>query len=390
MRLTLDEAVKFALERNLDIAVQRLNPEINDIAIASISSVYHPSLTSIVESVEHDAAARQPDHGRLGRHRAAEQDDDGTTAESPRAFRGAAGRSPRHSRTTAVQYDESTATCSTRCTSRTGICAYAQPLLRNFRIDSTRQQLQVTKLNRDISDVQLRATITNTLSNVRNAYWDYVFAVQAVEVAQQSLDLASKLVQDNQTRVEIGTMAPIDVVQAQSEQATRRQALVDGAVHAAHRRARAEAPDRRAAPHDPNWAAALDPTDRPDFQPAADRHRGGRPARARASAPIRRSPRRTSRRTTSRLKYLRDQTAAAGRPADVATACRASAARSSSATAPASAAPITGDDSRRLRRRVQLAVPATAFRRWTVAAERHLSARRQHAGGVGRRARACS
>jgi outer membrane protein TolC len=47
-----------------------------------------------------------------------------------------------------------------------------------------------------------------------------------VEVAQQSLDLASKLVQDNQTRVEIGTMAPIDVVQAQSEQATRRQALV--------------------------------------------------------------------------------------------------------------------------------------------------------------------
>src|SRR5204863_7699376 len=98
-------------------------------------------------------------------------------------------------------------------------------LLRNLTIDSTRQQLKVTKLNRDISDVQLRATITNTLSNVRSAYWDYVFAVEAVEVAQQSLDLASKLVQDNQTRVEVGTMAPIDVVQAQSEEATRRQAL---------------------------------------------------------------------------------------------------------------------------------------------------------------------
>ena len=41
--LTLDDAVKFALERNLDIAVQRLNPEINDIAYASIKSVYHPS-----------------------------------------------------------------------------------------------------------------------------------------------------------------------------------------------------------------------------------------------------------------------------------------------------------------------------------------------------------
>ena len=45
-------------------------------------------------------------------------------------------------------------------------------------------------------------------------------------VAQQSLDLANKLVQDNQTRVEVGTMAPIDVVQAQSQAATARQNLV--------------------------------------------------------------------------------------------------------------------------------------------------------------------
>src|SRR6185436_954867 len=144
--------------------------------------------------------------------------------------------------------------------------AYAQPLMRNFRIDSTRQQLQVTKLNRDVSDVQLRSTITNTLSNVRNAYWDYVFAVQAVEVAQESLDLASKLVQDNQTRVEIGTMAPIDVVQAQSEQATRRQALVV----AQSTRRTAELTLKRlivAGTGDPNWTAALDPVDRPDFQP---------------------------------------------------------------------------------------------------------------------------
>src|SRR5204862_1184600 len=144
--------------------------------------------------------------------------------------------------------------------------SYVQPLMRNFRIDSTRQQLQVTRLNRDISDVQLRSTITNTLSNVRNAYWDYVFAVEAVEVAQQSLDLASKLVQDNQTRVEVGTMAPIDVVQAQSEQATRRQALVA----AQTTKQTAELALKRLIVNgtsDPNWNAALDPVDRPEFQP---------------------------------------------------------------------------------------------------------------------------
>src|SRR5262245_38648439 len=48
VRLTLDDAVKFALDRNLDIAVQRLNPQINDIAIASIRTVYHPALTSVI------------------------------------------------------------------------------------------------------------------------------------------------------------------------------------------------------------------------------------------------------------------------------------------------------------------------------------------------------
>ena len=135
-----------------------------------------------------------------------------------------------------------------------------------FRIDATRQQLQVTKLNRDISDVQLRATITNILSNVRNAYWDYVYAMQAVEVVRQSLDLANKLVQDNQTRVQVGTMAPIDVVQAQSEAATRQQALVT----AQSTKQTTELALKRlivAGTEDPNWSAAIDPTDRPDFNP---------------------------------------------------------------------------------------------------------------------------
>ena len=48
LRLTLDDAVKFALDRNLDIAVQRLNPQINDIAVLSVKSVYNPTLTSTI------------------------------------------------------------------------------------------------------------------------------------------------------------------------------------------------------------------------------------------------------------------------------------------------------------------------------------------------------
>jgi outer membrane protein TolC len=100
-----------------------------------------------------------------------------------------------------------------------------QPLLRDFRIDGTRLQLKVTVINREISDIQLRGTLATTVANVRNAYWELVFSVQAVDVAKGSLDLADKLVQDNQARVEVGTMAPLDVVQSEAEAATRRQAL---------------------------------------------------------------------------------------------------------------------------------------------------------------------
>jgi outer membrane protein TolC len=142
---------------------------------------------------------------------------------------------------------------------------YIQPLFRNFSIDSTRRSLKVTKINRDISDIQLRATITNTLSNVRNAYWDYVFAVQSVDVVKQSVALAMQLVKDNQTRVEVGTMAPIDVVQAQSQAATQQQNLV--AAQGAMRTA--ELALKRlivAGTQDPNWNVQLDPTDRPDFR----------------------------------------------------------------------------------------------------------------------------
>ena len=262
--ITLDEAVKFALDRNLDIAVQRLNPEINDIAIASIRSVYHPTMTSTLTTQSTTTASTSTISGTNG---AGEPINAGLGV-----YNGGLSQSiPRGGGSLTVTLNNNRQTTTSLNTlynpafNTNWSGSYTQPLLRNFRLDSTRRQLQVTKITRDISDVQLRATITNTLSNVRNAYWDYVYAIQAVEVAQKSLDLASKLVQDNQTRVEVGTMAPIDVVQAQSEQATRRQALVTGQ---STRRTTELALKRLivSGTQDPNWNVELDPTDRPEFR----------------------------------------------------------------------------------------------------------------------------
>jgi outer membrane protein TolC len=264
--LTLDDAVKLALERNLDIAVQRLNPQLQDIAVANAQTIYHPTLTS---TVNHNSIENAPTSQlQLSQGGGGVQSSTLTyNAGVIQNFRWGGGNVQATLNNNRQISNSNNAFYNPQYQSVwTGV--FTQPLLRDFTIDAERRQLQVTRINRDISDVQLRAAITNTVSNVRNAYWDFVFATQAVEVARQSLDLATKLVEDNQTRVEVGTMAPIDVVQAQAEQATRRQGLV--AAQSARRTA--EIVLKRlisSGTDDPNWAATLDPVDRPDFEPEA-------------------------------------------------------------------------------------------------------------------------
>ena len=261
LRLTLEDAVKFALDRNLDIAVQRLNPQINDIAVLSVRSVYNPTLTSTVGPQSSTILpSSQTTLGSAGAAVTETMTFNGGIAQSLPWGGGNFSAALNNFRRSSTSNNSLFNPLFQSAWS----FSYNQPILRNFSIDSTRQQLAVTKLNRDVSDVQLRATITNTLSNVRNAYWDYVFAVQAVDVAQKSVDLAVKLVQDNQTRVEVGTMAPIDVVQAQSQAATARQNLA-----AAQQTMRtAELVLKRlivSGTEDPNWSFRLDPVDRPEL-----------------------------------------------------------------------------------------------------------------------------
>ena len=76
---------------------------------------------------------------------------------------------------------------------------------------NNRQQIEVTKINRDISDVTLRERITNTVADVRSAYWELVYTVASVAVQEQALELAEQLVSDNRARVELGMLAPIDI-----------------------------------------------------------------------------------------------------------------------------------------------------------------------------------
>lgn len=261
VELTLDEATARALERNLDIAVERLNPQLQDFNLARLRAVYRPTVTSTI-SQRHQV---QPPTSQLNGGLVVQNNqgvyNGGLSQSIPWGGADFSMNWTNQRQETNNSFSNFNPSYNTNLTA-----TYTQPLLRDFLIDGTRQQLRVTSINRDISDIQLRGTLSTTVANVRNSYWELLYAVQAVDVARGSLELADKLVEDNRARVEVGTMAPLDVVQAEAEAATRRQGL-----------AQAEATMQTAeitlkrlivsGTEDELWRAKITPIDRPEFRP---------------------------------------------------------------------------------------------------------------------------
>ena len=263
--LTLEDAIARALERNLDIAVQRLNPLVVDLNLAQALAAYSPTFdTSLSTNSSTSPSSTQLDGGQR-----VVSDRKVVNTGITQAVAWAGGRYT-------VDFNNnrqaSTNTFSSFNPSYRSSFqgSYTQPLLRGFKIDSTRQQIQVTRINRDIADIDLRQLLTNTVSSVQDAYWDLVYATESLAVQQQALELAETLIRDNEARVEIGTMAPIEIVSARSEAAQRRQSLAQ----AEQNLATAELALKQlivGGTDDEYWAATLNPVDLPTLEvPAID------------------------------------------------------------------------------------------------------------------------
>jgi outer membrane protein TolC len=260
--LRLSEAVQLALDKNLDIAVERLNPQGVDLQYAQIKNQFLPVATSTVGQRDQMRLPNSLLNGGQRVNNATTTYNFGITQEVEK-FGGSYSVSFNNSRV-----ETSDAFSNFNPTFTTGLTlSYAQPLLRGLVIDQQRQQLLVTQINREISEENVRATVTTTLANVRNAYWDLVFSRSAVDVAARAVTLADKLVEDNRARVEVGTLAPLDVVQAEAEAANRRQALAAAeatlqTAQLALKRLIVSGTD------DPVWRQELRAVDLPSIEPA--------------------------------------------------------------------------------------------------------------------------
>jgi outer membrane protein len=101
-----------------------------------------------------------------------------------------------------------------------------QHLLQGFGFAPNTRFIRIAKNNREITDVAFRLQIITTVDQIENMYWDLVFAYENVRVQQESLAFAQKTLSDTQKQVQIGSLAPIEVVRAQSTVAADQQSLI--------------------------------------------------------------------------------------------------------------------------------------------------------------------
>jgi outer membrane protein len=221
VNLTEQEAVSRATERNLTLVSERITPQTWDFTMAATRAAYAPTITSSISNQSANTLTSSVFEGGAS-----------TTSNNQAWSGGMSKQMWRGGGNYNIQWTNSrneTSSSNSTCNPcfNSGLQAsFTQPLLRNFSIDNTRASILTNEISQEIALLNLTSQEVTILAQVRNAYWELAYAREAVEAAQRSLELATKLVGDNRSRVEIGTMAPIDVVQAQAEEANRRQQLV--------------------------------------------------------------------------------------------------------------------------------------------------------------------
>jgi outer membrane protein TolC len=299
-RLTMDEAVKLALEQNLGIQSERITPQLQDVSIALARTGWVPTFNTTITNNSQNNPSTSALSG-------------GATSINDSRFATEIGLSQflRTGANYSLSWTSSRATSTNIFNNfdpliRSGLAFnVSQPLLRNFKIDNVRQQIAVAQRDREGADYQLQATIVSTTRNVRNAYWDLAYQIANLGAAQQSLDLARRLLGDNQKRVQIGTMAPIDIVEAESEVARNEESVIvaEAAIEQAEDRLRALILDPAAPDF---WTVALEPTETPEFQ-AVSIDTEGAVRRAMENRTDIRIARNNLARTDVNIRYFRNQ-----------------------------------------------------------------------------------
>jgi outer membrane protein TolC len=218
--LTVDEAVQRALENNADLAVEKFTPESSVLAISDADAAFDPIFTSNLSKRSQKSKAANTQAGA------------GTVETGTSVWNFGMTKLWKTGGTSTVTFNNNRGTTNNVFSTfnPTANAAFQvnflQPLLKNRSIDNARLNLRLSKRNREISDLQFRSIVVSTLANVRKLYYELIYAVENLGAQRKSLALAQKFLDENRIKVNVGTLAPLDVVAAESEVATREEGVV--------------------------------------------------------------------------------------------------------------------------------------------------------------------
>jgi outer membrane protein len=220
LRLTVDEAVKMALDHNVDLSAERIDPQISDTEVAAAVGAFSPTFSTSLQrnnQLEPPASFLVPTATRTDVITSSV----GLNQKLP-WFGTSYGLAWNAGHT-----DSNSFLNSYNPILQSGLSLnVSQPLIRDLAIDNARRQLLTSRVDRDIADTRLRESLVHTTANVKTAYWNLVSAIANVDARKSVLDLAQELVRVNQVKVDVGQSPPLDLVAAQAEVAADREQLI--------------------------------------------------------------------------------------------------------------------------------------------------------------------
>jgi outer membrane protein TolC len=223
--MTLEQAISRANEVNLDIQTARLSPEMQQYALESARAAFTPTFSG---NYGYNNSTNQSTSQLDGGARTTTQRHTFNAGVSQTLpwYGGSVGLNFNNSRTS-TNNAFSTLNPSYRTTASID---FTQPLLAGLKTDNQRTALQTQQIQGQITEIQLESRVANITEQVRRNYWALRATIEQIEIQRRSLEQAQQLLADNQVRVRLGTMAQIQVIQAEAQVASAEQALLNAEV----------------------------------------------------------------------------------------------------------------------------------------------------------------
>ena len=221
--MSLEDCLQEALQHNLDVQISRYNPQIQLFNVRASYGGYDPMLTL---SGTHQYNDTGPDFENAIHIPGTSYEQNSATAglsQTPTPWGMTYALSGNVSHT--YDYNSVLTTNSDNSGGQVGI-TLTQPLLNNFWIDQTRLNIRVNKNRLQYSEQGLRLQVMTSVTAVENAYYELIYAQANVQVQQEALALAQTQLDQDRQRVQIGTLAQLDVQQDEAQVATSKANLI--------------------------------------------------------------------------------------------------------------------------------------------------------------------